>query len=96
MRLTLLLTLIGFALAGCMTTLTSQRRVEMVAGKQITYVVVKSGSAILDHSMVCDRYGPDGTLIAHDAINNNGILETLGGAALTTMVPVASALGLVK
>jgi len=83
-------------LAGCATTLTSQRRVEIVNGKPITYIVVKSGGTIFDHSCVMDRYGPDGTLIAHDAVNNNGILETLGGQALTTMVPAASALGLVK
>jgi hypothetical protein len=81
---------------GCASTLTSQRRVEMVGGKQITYVVVKSGNSLLDHAMVCDRFGPDGTLLAHDTISNNGIVETLGGAALQTVVPAYNAFELVK
>lgn len=67
----------------------------VVQGKKYTYVAVHSGGSFLDHTMLIDRYGPEG-LVAHDVISNNGILETLGGSALSTMVPAASALGLVK
>ncbi len=86
----------AIVLAGCATTLTSQRRVEQVGDKQITYIVVKSGGTFLDHAMVCDRYGPDGTLLAHDTVSNNGMVETLGGAALQTMVPAYNAFELTK
>ena len=93
----ILLCLAGLLLSGCATpTLISQRHIEVVQGKQITYVVIKTGNSLLDHSLVCDRYGCDGTLLAHDVISNNGILESVGSAALTTLVPAASALGLVK
>jgi len=92
----ILLCLVGLLLSGCAQTVVSKRHVEQVGGKEITYIIVKQGNSILDHSMVCDRYGPDGALLAHDVFSNNGILEAIGGQALTTLVPAASALGLVK
>jgi hypothetical protein len=96
MKQLILLCILAILQAGCATTLTSQRRVENIAGKDYTYVVVRSGSTFLDHAMVCDRYGPDGTLIAHDTVSNSGLIETLGGTALQTIVPAYNAFELTK
>jgi len=85
-----------FFLVGCASTLTSVRHVETVGGKDITYVVVKTGNSVMDHSMICDRYGPDGALLAHDTISNNGLLESLGGPLLNTLTPAVNAWQVLK
>jgi len=87
----LIIILLVLLLTGCVQSIVSQRHIEIVGGKQITYVTLRTGNTILDHSVVCDRFGPDGTLLAHDVFSNNGILETLGGQALQTLVPAFNA-----
>lgn len=91
----LLAILMAIVLAGC-AGLSSQQHIETVAGKQYIYVAVKSGGSVLDHTLVMSLYGPDGSHIMSQTISNNGVLETLGGAALQTMVPAWNALQATK
>ena len=91
MRRLITLCVLVLFLSGCAATLSTMRHVETVNGKNITYIAARSGNSLLDHTMVIDRYGPDGALLAHDSMSNNGILEQLGGQALQTLVPAYTA-----
>ena len=61
-----------------------------------SYVTFKSGKTIFDHTSAFSIFDENAKHVTTQTTANNGILETLGGQALTTMVPAASALGLVK
>ncbi len=80
-----LLIILALALSGCASTLVTQTHIETVAGKPITYVMVRTGNSMLDHSMICDRYGQDGTMLAHDTVTNNGVVETAGGVIIQAL-----------
>ncbi|MGO9020050.1 MAG: hypothetical protein ACLQVJ_17070 [Syntrophobacteraceae bacterium] len=90
-RLTPLLLVAVLLLAGCAATLTGKQHVEMIQGKPYTYVAIHNGGAILDHTLIMSLFDPDGKHVMSQTINNNGILETLGGTALQTMVPAWNA-----
>jgi hypothetical protein len=90
-RLAVVLCVLALFLSGCTSNLMLTKATINMGGKDITYVAARSGNSLLDHAMVIDRYGPDGTLLAHDSMSNNGILEQLGGQALQTLVPAYTA-----
>lgn len=88
------------SLAGCIgidpsLKIGEQQKVT-VEGQTIVYLPMSVSNAIGVNATIIDRFDKDGKLIGHDTVANNGLLETLGGSALTTVVPAASALGLVK
>jgi hypothetical protein len=60
------------------------------------YVAIKSGNTILDHTMGFSIYDQDAKHVLTSITPNNGILESIGGPALQTFVPAATAFGLVK
>ncbi len=66
-----------------------------IQGQETVYLPMSISNAIGVNATIIDRY-QGGKLVGHDSVVNNGLLETLGGSALTTVVPAASALGLVK
>jgi hypothetical protein len=75
-------------LSGCTQAMVSQRHIEVVGGKQITYVVVRTGNSLVPNSSICDRYGPGGAMLAHDSINNTGIIESVGNAIINAVAPI--------
>jgi hypothetical protein len=70
----------------CAATLSTTRQVEIVQGKQITYIAASMQNKAGSQFVCMDRYGPDGTLIAHDVSTNVGLLQTvLPGLATSTI-----------
>jgi hypothetical protein len=91
-------------LAGCSMTpalrLGNPQAVQIKDGAgnvhEYKYVAIKSGNTILDHTMGFSIYDSDGKHVLTSITPNNGILESIGGPALQTFVPAATAFGLVK
>ncbi len=80
------LTVIALFLTGCAATMATMRQVEVVQGKQITYVAASVQNKAGSQFVVLDRYGSDGTLLAHDVSTNVGLLQTiLPGLAQSTV-----------
>ena len=58
-----------------------------------TYVPVNSGNSFLDHTMGFSLYDEDAKHVLTQTTPNAGLLETLGGAAMQTIVPVSGLVG---
>ena len=58
-----------------------------------TYVPVNSGNSFLDHTMGFSLYDEDAKHVLTQTTPNAGLLETLGGAAMQSIVPVSGLVG---
>ena len=58
-----------------------------------TYVAIKRGNAFLSNTDGFSLFDEDAKHVLTNVTPNNGILETLGGAAIQSTVPIASFVG---
>jgi hypothetical protein len=86
-----------FLLVGCAgAPLSVQKQQTQIAGKDRTFAAVRSGTSIFGSTLAIYLFDDQANLLSHDVTSNAGIIESLGGAALNSLVPAHSAYEVLK